>query len=272
VDEVLSYARDTGGGKMMNNFGRAVQDNPAPLLLIGAGIAWMMASNRAPGPSDRYNWRGADWGPRGSNRSGWSDTAASVADAARQAGEHVAHGISSMASAAAGKAADLRNSATRNANDLSDAASQAGGSAYGQARDVGMTVKDMLGDQPFVLGAIGVAIGAALGAALPETEAEDSLMGEASDALKEGIGAAASEGYEKVKAVAEKTLAATTQEAEEQGITTGDAGDLLSDIGFKANAVFETAKDTAVEESSRQGLTQEADQRDRKTGPAKLGS
>lgn len=266
LDEVLSYTRDTGGGKMMNNLGRTVQDNPAPLLLIGAGIAWMMASNRSPGLSGRYNWRGADWGPRSSNRSGWSDTAASVADTARHAGERVAHGISSMAGAATGKAADLRDSATRAAHDLSDAASQTGDSAYGQARDLGATVRDMLGEQPFVLGAIGVAIGATLGAALPETKAEDRLMGEASDALKDGIGAAASEGYEKVKTAAEKTLASATQQAEEQGLTPEGAENVLSDVGSKANADFETAKDAAVQEPSRQGLTQEADEHDLMSG------
>ncbi|MDW6025912.1 hypothetical protein SAZ10_29550 [Mesorhizobium sp. BAC0120] len=140
-----------------------------------------------------------------------------------------------MASAAAGKAADLRNSATRSAHDLRDAAPRTGDSAYGQARDVGATIRDIVGEQPFVLGAMGVAIGAALGAALPETKAEDRLTGEVNDALKDGIGTVASTGYEKVKTAAEKTLASATQQAEEQGLTMKGAANLLSE-GSEPNA------------------------------------
>ena len=138
-------------------------------------------------------------------------------------------------------------------HDLRDTAQRTGGSAYDKTRGVGGNVLTSLQDQPFVLGALGIALGAALGAALPETQVEDSVMGEASDALKEK----AAEGYEKAKAVATKTFDKASDEARAQGLATDSAGEVLRDLGSKAGAVFDAAKDTAIDEASRQGLTGE---------------
>jgi len=153
-------------------------------------------------------------------------------------------------------------------HDLRDGAHRTGGSAYRKTRDVGRNVVNVLQDQPFVLGALGIALGAALGAALPETKAEDSLMGEASDALKEQ----ASKGYEKAKAVTKKTLDKATDEAQAQGLSKENADDVLGELASKAGTVLETAKDAAIDEASRQGLAGDvAEDRDR-PGASSKGS
>lgn len=46
VDQALGYVKE-GGGDFAANLGRAVRDNPVPLMLIGAGIGWMMVSGRS---------------------------------------------------------------------------------------------------------------------------------------------------------------------------------------------------------------------------------
>lgn len=46
VDQALGYVKE-GGGDFAGNLGRAVRDNPLPLMLIGAGIGWMMFGNRS---------------------------------------------------------------------------------------------------------------------------------------------------------------------------------------------------------------------------------
>jgi len=49
ADEVVDYARDTPIAEFGRNLVRDLRDNPLPLLLIGAGIAWaIFNSSRRP--------------------------------------------------------------------------------------------------------------------------------------------------------------------------------------------------------------------------------
>jgi ElaB/YqjD/DUF883 family membrane-anchored ribosome-binding protein len=43
VDEVMAYAKNSGGGEYVANFGNAVKNNPIPLALMGVSLAWLMA-------------------------------------------------------------------------------------------------------------------------------------------------------------------------------------------------------------------------------------
>lgn len=43
VDEVLAYAKSSGGGEYASNLGSAVKNNPIPMALVGVGLAWLMA-------------------------------------------------------------------------------------------------------------------------------------------------------------------------------------------------------------------------------------
>jgi ElaB/YqjD/DUF883 family membrane-anchored ribosome-binding protein len=45
VDQAVDYAKDSGGGLFVRNLGRQATDNPLPVALIGAGVAWLMLSN-----------------------------------------------------------------------------------------------------------------------------------------------------------------------------------------------------------------------------------
>lgn len=42
-DEAWEFARDSGSGDFVRNLGTSVRDNPLPIALIGAGIAWLMS-------------------------------------------------------------------------------------------------------------------------------------------------------------------------------------------------------------------------------------
>lgn len=267
LDEVLGYAKESGGGQMMRNLGRSVQDNPTPLLLIGAGVAWMMATNG----------QGRAYRPDGESYSGdWAGTMEHAGDGVRRAGMRASEGLSSAAdavsgtvSAAAGTvadtAADLRDGAMRRAHDLRDAASstmqsvrdaayRGGDSAYRSGRELSSSITAMMNDQPLLLGALGLALGAALGAALPETEAEDRLMGETSDAVKQKASEVASAGYEKAKAVAGSVVERAGEEAEAQGLTADKADNAMSDLASRIGSVMEAGKEAALEEASNQNL------------------
>src|SRR6478672_9497698 len=45
VDEVADYARDTPIAEFVRNLLRDLRENPLPLLLIGAGIAWSISNS-----------------------------------------------------------------------------------------------------------------------------------------------------------------------------------------------------------------------------------
>ncbi|MEX2692044.1 DUF3618 domain-containing protein [Rhizobium mongolense] len=51
IDEVLAYARSSGGGEYVRNLGQALKDNPVPVALMGVSLAWLMAKQQAPSSS-----------------------------------------------------------------------------------------------------------------------------------------------------------------------------------------------------------------------------
>ncbi|MGQ4273356.1 DUF3618 domain-containing protein [Terrihabitans sp. B22-R8] len=48
VDEIWEFASGSGGGEFARNLGRSVKDNPIPVALIGAGIAWLISGKGTP--------------------------------------------------------------------------------------------------------------------------------------------------------------------------------------------------------------------------------
>jgi hypothetical protein len=45
VDQIADYARDGAAGEFVANLGREVRENPLPLLLTAAGIAWLIVAS-----------------------------------------------------------------------------------------------------------------------------------------------------------------------------------------------------------------------------------
>src|ERR1700722_14926427 len=54
LDEILDYAKD-GGGEFVRRIGQQVAANPAPAIMIGAGLVWMMTGTGklSPGSAQR---------------------------------------------------------------------------------------------------------------------------------------------------------------------------------------------------------------------------
>ncbi len=140
LDQAMRMWRD-GDSAFAVNLSRTVRSNPVPVLLSSVGLAWLaMADKRAPPPS-------ADSGTSG----------------LRSAGEK-------MGSAQA-HAKDTVGAAQDRARDAASALSERGS----RARE---GVSRMQGEQPFLVGALGVAVGAALGGAFPRSQTEDAMIGE----------------------------------------------------------------------------------------------
>jgi hypothetical protein len=95
---------------------------------------------------------------------------------------------------------------------------------------------DFCRDQPLVVAGVGLAVGAAIGALLPRTQAEDELLGEASDELKEQTKEFAGQQLEKAKKVGERAYDTAKEEAERQ--------DLIGE--GVADEVRSTTNDTSI--------------------------
>jgi len=121
---------------------------------------------------------------------------------------------SGVASRVGGAASAAWDSVTGAASGMQDRAGEmrarAADAAYYQSRalrEQGRSgMEYVVRDQPMILGAIGLVVGAAIGALVPNTEAEDRLMGETRDQLAEQARRMAEQGYEQARGVANQTL------------------------------------------------------------------
>jgi hypothetical protein len=117
----------------------------------------------------------------------------------------------------------------------SEMARRTGRAASQSASPTGSGIGRLAREQPLLVAGVGFALGVALGALLPLTRTENEMLGEQAERLKDSARDMASEGYEKVKSVAQRTYEAASEtlkgEAENQGMT--DSGSKLasSDTG-----------------------------------------
>ena len=126
---------------------------------------------------------------------------------------------------------DARDTVSRGASGGRHQAGKAGAAMQHQLGSLNETVMTQFRDQPLVGGALAFALGAALGSALPHTEQEDSLLGEASDAVKGMAGEQAADLYEQGKQKTTEAYETATskvgdlyQQAKEGATNSGSTG------------------------------------------------
>ncbi|TAZ68027.1 DUF3618 domain-containing protein [Rhizobium ruizarguesonis] len=56
IDEVIAYAKGSGGGEFVSNLGYALKENPLPVALLGVSLTWLMAKGSPPS-GDPTTWR-----------------------------------------------------------------------------------------------------------------------------------------------------------------------------------------------------------------------
>lgn len=267
-EQALDYARSSGGNEFVRNLGTSVRDNPLPLLLIGAGIGWLMMSGgsrsggttssrtTSPNPSAGTGSIGtgstrvrvygdhAETSPSMIGRASAAVGAAQdiVTGAVDQAKEKVGQAYDSVTDAVSSVTDSVRDAAT----SITDRVTGSGQEVQARAGELGDQTRQgvtwLMREQPLVLGAIGVALGAAVGALLPGTEVEDRLLGETRDAVADRLQTTAQQGYERLKDTAgehvEHAKAAVGQAADGKG----GVGSALTEA---AREVGQAARDTA---------------------------
>jgi len=208
VDEIMSYAKD-GGRQFTSNLGKQITNNPLPVMLMGAGLAWFMFGRDATASTGNGHYGGH--APDVSRMS--RKTGERLGEMAEKAGDTMHDAMSGMrhAAASAGEAMsdtahsleDKASSAYYSASSkVSDVATKVGDKAVEIEQKTLVAARDLIDQmkaQPLMLVGIGLALGAALGATFPATDLENRVMGDTADEVKREAKQVASEQMEKAK-------------------------------------------------------------------------
>jgi len=159
-DEDL-YGSDGGNGWMAR-----IRQNPVPAALAGVGLTWLAFSGN---DRDDTSW---DYGDTGNDSGRWRT---------RSGGG----GWSSQPDTndASSTAQNLSDSASDMASRTREYASETADSVRRMARRRQNQLQRMVQENPLLVGAGALMLGAAFGLAVPETDAENELMGETRDSM-----------------------------------------------------------------------------------------
>jgi len=181
------------GSDFINDLGDAVRRNPVSTALIGMGLVWLFAGSKAGvGPEALLRRTGI---PQPATeafntvRDGVTSTAISAVEAIRDAEIPGAETIRSNSKLVPISANFLHN-VRGNLADLFDA-------------------------QPLALGAVGLAIGAGIAASLPQTDLENSYLGETSEVVRNTATETAGEQVERAVTLASDLIGGTKQAQKE---------------------------------------------------------
>ena len=182
MDQGLDYLRHSGANEFVQNLGGTAKQNPLPLALVGVGLAWLMALGRQPAQQNYAS----------------STSSSGIRDRASSAMQGAAEGLSSAKDSIGSSISSIRE----HTGHVTDTAREQWERARGG-------IDYLVHEQPFALGAIGLAIGAVLGAAAPRTRMEENLMGDASRNLTEKAKEVGSQQLDKAKEAAKQVAEST---------------------------------------------------------------
>ncbi|MCW2284583.1 ElaB/YqjD/DUF883 family membrane-anchored ribosome-binding protein [Rhodoblastus acidophilus] len=280
VDQLLERVGGGDAATLLTNLKKQAVDNPAPLALIGAGVAWLMFgggnTRRNGGVADMSGeWMEGAEGSVEAMRDSTAETARAWSGAASDAAESVRQRASDAAERARRRAAEtghavketagaavnsVRSAASSGAHSLSHGARTA---AHGVATSVsatrqramhtGAAFASFCREQPLVLAGLGLAIGAAVGALAPQSEAEERALADTAAKLRES----AEQGLEAAKEAAQGAAQGAFEGAFEGAAAKAEsAGEKRKPSGQTKESGEDTAK--AVDELGSAPLQQTA--------------
>lgn len=232
VDRIAEYARGSGGADFIRNLGQQVRDNPLPVTLVGAGVAWLALSSKSRNGHKRDSrWNGSGTAHAADHNA--TDKVSELRDRAAGSAEQLSDAVSSAAHRWGSRLKQAGATLSSTAGNMRDKTGQYGSGVgdsiaalSNQTRDAGrrgrslgqstaQTVVSAFRDNPALWGVVGVVLGTALAAALPVSEAEAEAAEKASTDIKDAAKGFAEEQYdhmrEAVADVSEGTMAREPQ-------------------------------------------------------------
>jgi hypothetical protein len=250
IDEMTGIFAGGDGSAALNNLKAQVRDNPLPLTLVGAGLAWLMFGQGASSSQHararygtRHGWEGdypssADLGYRSAGGDGDS-IADQVAGAASSVMEMAGEAAGSVGQTFAGAGESIAGSA----RGLAGGARSFADRSRGMGAQAMHAAEDMFEREPLVLAALGLTLGTAIGAMLPHTRIEDETLGTYGRKLRHAGEDLYEKGMEVAKDVAAEAYGAAKEEADRQGLT----GDDKTTVADRVSEVFKSAAERTEE-------------------------
>lgn len=251
---------------------------PAPILLVGAGLALSQFGGSPRAASGRENAAGQ--GGTGEHLKatlkrtvqgasshvaeavgGVREKVGTVTEDARSA---VASGLDTIRSRAAVAIKDSSDAATETMTAASDAlaatyrsgvdaVSHTGDQLTESFRQSKDSLFEAIENHPFLVGGVGLLIGAVIASALPVTQTENRLFGDSSDELKNRARDIASEGLEVAKSAAEDVYHESLSRVKEEGLTPELVQQTVKGVGEKVKGVVEQASNALQEGPEKSG-------------------
>jgi ElaB/YqjD/DUF883 family membrane-anchored ribosome-binding protein len=200
MEDLFDYSQVYGGADFVRNLGRQVTQNPLPVALMGAGLAWLMFAQNSPSDAETSF---TEWTKRTEAMTDYES------DRRKGMGDSKSDGIYGRASDAMGGARDRASEMMDKARDTTSGAYEKVSRSMSSAMDSVSSkmptprgVTNFMQEQPIVLAGIGVAIGAIIGALLPSTKVEERFIGPTAGSLKEQAKDTAREQWERGKEMA----------------------------------------------------------------------
>lgn len=245
-----------GVGYPLLKFARAI---PAPIWLIGAGV-FLSSTETGKAASRKASEFGADLSEKAAALAGDVTKAASNRTraglaAAREAANAASETVSSGLQAATERVKSAADASVDQAKRVVDAASSAPTSVSANAtsalsvawanapakEDVAAVIDrtraaaaEKLGQNIFLVGAVGAAVGALIASALPPSRVEQEWLGDLSDRAK-------AQGVEAAAGVAKTALNAAAERAQREGFTPEKAHEVAVDYAGRAGQVMDAA-------------------------------
>ena len=220
---------------------------PAPLLLVGAGLLLSRTTGNGGSASDATD-------ALRNHAQGALDTVGATLERATDNARRTVHdaqdyarqGAESVVDRATATASSIKDRVTDATDDATSAIRDTAGRVMGQAEDLVQqtreTVSDTWDKNPLLIAAIGLGIGAFIAAAFPSTKAEETMFGDASDALRRQAEGVAAKGVEAAKSAVEGVAAA----ASGQGLSVDGLNQLGESLTGKVRAVAERGVEAAL--------------------------
>jgi len=221
---------------------RFFRNIPAPILLLGAGVALLRSSS-------------SEGTPFVASRDEHSQSSESALE---RVGSAVSSGAAAIAAGVSDTVSDTAQAANRMASSATAAVSNAASSMYrggadaasyaaNQAAQTGHESREnflnALERHPMIIGGVGLAIGAVIAASLPTTAVENRLLGEKSDDLKDRASKMGSEGYEAAKAAGQRIYDRALAQSSDQSPSDEAAQRAVPDPAADIKSAVEIAPD-----------------------------
>ncbi|MFN4142135.1 DUF3618 domain-containing protein [Aestuariivirga sp.] len=209
---------------------RLIGSVPAPLLMIGAGLA---LSGR--GNSHRSTSLGEGYQRPGDPAHLHGEEGGSIAATAKEKVSNIGHQISEKVSDTISSVRDMATDAKTTASDMLHDTYRSGGEAASgamrQASDSYVRTRETMGETieryPLLVGGLAFAIGSLVASALPVTRQENRLMGRTSEEVRRRTQQVASEGLDQAKTAARNIYETAAAGVKEEGLSPDVARDTV---------------------------------------------